>query len=139
MQGDIVIQGRVYAAGTEPVGDRPQAQHPGGVTDRESHQCHRGHRDTDGGDLSGSYLICQPVAEKAGDDRSGGNDHGKQSGNRCGDKGQDEGILECLEALISREYLLEPFCREMEIVAPGLEQCSERYTDIHKADEKRQQ
>ena len=66
VQRHIIVQCRVYTAGTQTVRDGPQPQRPEGITGRKAKEgcCGQGH--TDGGDFAGTEAPGQPVAQQAG-------------------------------------------------------------------------
>ena len=79
VQGNVVVQGCVHAAGTQPVGDGPQAEHPELCGDGKPEQRCGGHAHADGRDPAGAEGPGQPVALQAGKDRAQRDDHGKDT------------------------------------------------------------
>ena len=79
VQGNVVVQGCVHAAGTQPVGDGPQAEHPELCGEGKPEQRCGGHAHADGRDPAGAEGPGQPVALQAGKDRAQRDDHGKDT------------------------------------------------------------
>ena len=75
VQGHVVVQGRVHAAGPQPVGHRPQAEHPELGRDRKAQQRQRRQGHAAGRDPPGAKAAGQPVAVQAGDDGAHRDDH----------------------------------------------------------------
>ena len=75
VQGHIVVQRGVYAAGTQPVGDAPQAELPELCAGGKAEQCHGGGGHAQRCDPPGAEAGVEPLACKAGHDSPGGDDH----------------------------------------------------------------
>ena len=79
MKCDKIIQRGVHAAGAEAIRNRPEAQHPERMADGKTKQRGGGHQNAERGDSSGAQLPGQPVAGKAGHNRTAGDDHGNNT------------------------------------------------------------
>ena len=66
-------------------------------------------------------------------------DHAQKRGDGCRGQGQQEGIPEGFEALVLLKDPDKPFGCQAEVIAPGLEQGTERHADIHHDDKQRNQ
>lgn len=79
MQGDVVVQGGIYAARAQAVGHSPQAEHPEPAGDRETEQCRSGHAHAEGGHFARAQRPGEPVAVQAGSDGAQRDDHGQDA------------------------------------------------------------
>ena len=79
MQSNVVVQGGIYAARAQAVGDSPQTEHPELAGDRETEQRRSGHAHTEGGHLARAQRPGEPVAVQAGNDGAQRDDHGQDA------------------------------------------------------------
>ena len=75
VEGDVVVQRGVHAARAQPVGHRPQAEHPELARERKAEQRQRRQRDAARRHPAGAEAGRQPVAVQAGNDGAHRDDH----------------------------------------------------------------
>ena len=75
VQGHIIIQCGIHAAGSEAVGYGPENQLPVSVTDGKTEQCHGGRCNAESRDPACTELAGQTVAHEAGNHRANGDNH----------------------------------------------------------------
>ena len=80
MQGHIVVHGRVDAASPQPVGNRPEAEHPEAGGQGKAAQGNGGEKHAYYRDPAGGEPADKPLGGKAGADGAARDNHGDDTG-----------------------------------------------------------
>ena len=70
VEGHIVVQAGVHAAGAQAIGQRPEAELPGAAAGGKAKQSRRRHGHAEGRDPAGSEAQVQPLTQQAGHHRA---------------------------------------------------------------------
>lgn len=84
VEGDEVVQGSVYGASPQPVGNCPKAEGKEAIGKRKTKKGKGGHGNAAHGDAACAEPLDDPMAHKAGQDGAGGNDKGNDATQRKG-------------------------------------------------------
>lgn len=71
----IVVQGGVHRAGTQTVGNGPEAEQPEGAADGKAEQCRSGEKDADSSYKPRTESAREAVGEQAGQNGAAGDQH----------------------------------------------------------------